>query len=503
MNAASIQARFESAEPFRGAVAADPPKIKASPFRWPDPAALPRRPWIFGRWLLRETVCAIVAPGGVGKSSFVASLLLALASGRQSVLGKTVWAGPKTVWYWNLEDGLAELEMQLTAASMFHRIGKTDCGEHGERIMLDSGPDGDGLCIAVENRDGFQIAIPMVEALVAELMARQIDVLVVDPFVSSHAVSENDNVAIDAVAKTWARIAMRASCAIVLVHHSKKLAGEKVTAEASRGASSLVSAARTTLVLNRMDVAEANKLGITEDHERRRIFSVQDDKANRAPAEEALWFRLASQDVGNSNGPDDPYGQEGDSVGVVTRWTPPDPFEGVSADHLYQVQMKVAEGEWKESSQAKNWVGRVVADIFGISADPTAKADRARINALLRTWFANGALVVVEQRDSERRESKKFVEVGTWSIEGAQPAKGWAGQGCAGGAPTAPRPTCPPLGAGVGRGGTETSTKVGQNRGGASPPRVVFPADNPAFRPILAPGGTGDEPIPGGFDDDL
>lgn len=498
MTAASLQRRFDAAEPFVGDPSSEPVRIKASPFRWPDPATLPRRPWIFGRWLLRETVCAIVAPGGVGKSSFVASMLLALASGRQSVLGKTVWAGPKTVWYWNLEDGLAELEMQLTAASMFHRIGKTDCGVEGERIMLDSGPDGDGLCIAVEDRDGYRIATPVVEALVAELIARKIDVLVVDPFVSSHAVSENDNVAIDAVAKTWAKIAMRASCAVVLVHHTKKLAGEKVTAEASRGASSLVSAARTTLVLNRMDTAEANRLGIAEDHERRRIFSVQDDKANRAPAEEALWFRLASQDVGNSNGPDDPFGESGDSVGVVTQWTPPDPFEGVSVDHLYRVQMKVAEGEWKESSQAKNWVGRAVADVFGISAETKDKADRARINAMLRTWIANGALVVVEQRDGDRRENKRFVEVGTWaSRDGAQPSQGWAGQGWAGGAPRAPRPTCPPLGAGVGRGGAAASTEVGQKSGGAPAMPVVFPANNPAFRPILAPGESEDDEVPG------
>ncbi|WP_267386173.1 AAA family ATPase [Sphingomonas sp. GC_Shp_3] len=490
MRAAIAQSRFDAAEPFVPKAAAEPVKITASPFRWPDHRSLPRRPWVWGRWLLLSTVSAIVAPGGVGKSSFVASMLLSLASGRQDILGKTVWAGPKRVWYWNLEDGLAELEMQLVAAAMFHRVTQEQCGD---RIYLDSGPEGAELRIAVEDRDGYRIAIPVVEALVAELLTRKIDVLVIDPFVSSHGVGENDNGAIDAVVKTWASIAKRAGCAIVLVHHSKKLGNDKVTAESSRGASALVSAARVTLVLNRMDVSEASRLGIAEDHERRRIFSVQDDKANRAPAEDAQWFRLASQDVANACGPDDPYGQDGDSVGVVTRWTPPDPFEGVSVDHLYRVQTVVASGEWKESSQAKNWVGRAVADVFGISADPTAKADRARINALLRTWFANGALVVVEQRDSDRREAKKFVQVGTWAVESAQPPQGWAGQGCAGGAPEAPSPTCPPLGAGVGRGGARASAKVGQNTGGAPAPRVVFPAGNPVFRPILAPGETGDD----------
>lgn len=492
MNAASFQQRFDSAEPFNGGPHAEPIAITASPFRWPDPHTLPRRPWVFGRWLLRSTVSAIVAPGGVGKSSFVASMILSLGSGQQ-VLGKTVWGGPKRVWYWNLEDGLAELEMQLIAASMLHRVGEADCAD---RLFLDSGPEGRGLCIADQGRDGHRIMAPVVDALVAELQSRRIDVLIVDPFVSSHAVSENDNVAIDAVAKTWARVAKLASCSVVLVHHSKKLAGEKVTAESSRGASALVSAARVTLVLNRMDQAEATKLGVADDRERRRLFTVQDDKANRAPAEDAIWFRLASQDVGNSTGPDDPWGEDGDSVGVVVPWTPPDPFDGVSVDHLYRVQVKVAEGEWKESSQASEWVGKAVADVFGLSADAKDKADRSRISALLRTWISNGALVVVERRDSVKRELKKFVEVGEWAISAPPPSSG-AGRGGASGAPTAPRPTCPPLGAGVGRGGAEASAQVGQKSGGAPARRVVFPANNSAFRPILAPGESLDDPVPG------
>ena len=129
----------------------------------------------------------------------------------------------------------------------------------GDRVFLDSGPAGAKLRIAVENREGFQIAIPVVDALLAELMKRQINVLVIDPVVSSHGVSENDNGAINAVVKTWARIAKRAGCSVVLVHHTKKLGGEKVTAEASRGAGSLIAAARVTLVFNRMDKDEAQR----------------------------------------------------------------------------------------------------------------------------------------------------------------------------------------------------------------------------------------------------
>jgi len=488
MNAAALQARYDGARPFNPASPSGQVRIEASPFRWPDHRTLPRRPWVWGRWLLLNTVTAIVAPGGVGKSSFVASMLLSLASARQDLLGKTVWNGAKRVWYWNLEDDLAELEMQLVAAAMFHGVSPETCGD---RLFLDSGLEGDGLCIALDMHEGVVIE-PVVEALVAELQRRKIDVLVIDPFVSSHGVSENDNGAIDKVVKTWARIAKRAGCSIVLVHHTKKLGTDKVTAEASRGASSLVSAARVTLVLNRMDKEEAKHFGIAKDRERKRLFTVQDDKANRAPAEDAEWFRLASQNVDNSTGADDPYGEEGDSVGVVTRWTPPDPFEGISTDHLLRVQRQIADGAWKESVLAKDWAGFAVANALGLDAGKGPDSDRARISQLLRTWVANGALVVVPRRDPVKRENKPYVEVGHWADQvGAPVAKTGAGQSGASGASEAPRPSCPPMGQ---RGG------AGDADGGTQPGR--FPAGNPAFKPILGPGETGDEPSLGWEDFD-
>ncbi|MEG3124423.1 AAA family ATPase [Sphingomonas sp. GB1N7] len=489
--AASLQKQYDAAEPFAGAPATEPVTIAASPFRWPDNRSLPRRPWVWGRWLLLGTVSAIVAPGGVGKSSFVASMLLSLASGRQEILGKTVWAGPKRVWYWNLEDGLAELEMQLVAASMFHGVGQDACAD---RIYLDSGPDGAELRIAVEDRNGYSIAVPVVEALVAELLARKIDVLIIDPFVSSHGVSENDNSAIDAVVKTWASIAKRAGCAIVLVHHSKKLGNEKVTAESSRGASALVSAARVTLVLNRMDKEESQRFGIAEDKERRRLFTVQDDKANRAPAEDAQWFRLASQNVNNCQGPDDPFGDEGDSVGVVTRWTPPDAFEGITVEHLRRVQQVVAAGEYKAHHTASDWVGNAVAEVLGVDAQD--KAHRARILKMIAAWEANGVLRIEERKD-QNRQIKKFMVVGKAADDvSATPAKGVASHTVAPSQESATLHPAPYRGVGVAN-AAQTETQVSQTKPAPVKSRtVVFPVDGPARSTrgmILAPGELGDD----------
>jgi 2,3-bisphosphoglycerate-independent phosphoglycerate mutase len=82
------------------------------------------------------------------------------------------------------------------------------------------------------------------------------------PHLSSHGVSENDNGAIDRVAKTWAKIAEETNCSIELVHHSRKTNGNEVTVEDSRGAVALLSAARSARVLNQMTKDEGERAGV-------------------------------------------------------------------------------------------------------------------------------------------------------------------------------------------------------------------------------------------------
>ncbi|MGJ3629806.1 hypothetical protein AB5I41_28780 [Sphingomonas sp. MMS24-JH45] len=250
---------------------------------------------------------------------------------------------------------------------------------------------------------------------------------------------------------------------------------ERVTAEASRGAVSLIAAARVTLVLNRMDKDEAKRFGIVEDKERRRLFTVQDDKANRAPAEDAQWYRLASQTVDNSTGRDDPFGEEGDSVGVVTRWSPPDAFENVTVDHLRAVQALVAGGSYKENHQAADWIGKAVAEVLRHQRRQGCQRRPREDQCAARTWFGTGALVVVEKRDPEKREMKKYVEVGILAEDGAPPPTGGAGRSRGKwGAESAP-PHLPPSGAGGGAGGAKASAQVGRGRTSA------YVAGNPAL----------------------
>lgn len=382
--------------------------FRATPFAWPDPASIPVRRWLFGHWLLRGEVTAVVAPGGVGKSTFTSGVALSLASGRE-FLDKALPEGALTAWLWNLEDDRDEMDRQIIAASLLHNVGPDDCES---RLYVDSGLD-QRLCTAIEDGAGFRLIEPVYERLKAEMEHRQIDVLIVDPFVSSHDIPENDNSKVDTVTKRWKRLASETKASIVLVHHTKKMSGREVKAEDSRGAVSLINTARSTLVLNQMTSEEAERFGIADKAEQRRLVRVDDDKPNRAPPEAAWWFRKTSVDLGNGDG----VHRAGDSVGAASSWSPPDPFDGLSTRDLYEVQCAISSAECAENVQAKDWAGIVVAEVLELSLD----TDKPRIKSLLRTWLMNNALKV-ERRKTANGRDKPYIIVGEWVDRATLPA---------------------------------------------------------------------------------
>lgn len=370
--------------------------VKATPFKWRPTKDIPKRQWLYGKHLLRRFVSLDVAAGGVGKSSLKIGEAIAMATGRD-FYDKGLPEGALTVWMWNLEDPHDEIERRIHATAQRFNV---DPDELGDRLYVDSGRD-QPLVMATEGPDGAMIVRPVVDALIEEMITRKIDVLQIDPFVSSHAVSENDNNAIDIVAREWNIVAERTGAAINLVHHVRKQNGAEATADSARGASSLIGKARSVLVYNRMTEDEAAKLNVPDD-ERFFYFRVDNDKANLAPPERGDWYRMNNEDLEN-----------GDSVGVACSWTPPDAFEGISPRHLYDVQRAVSQGDWRENPQTKDaWVGNVVAQVVGLDLDK--KHERKRAQTLLFSWVRSGALEVVEKEDSKRMK-RKFVVVGKWA----------------------------------------------------------------------------------------
>jgi AAA domain len=375
-----------------------PVKFTPTPFTWRDPSTFPRRQFVYGRHYARQFLSVTAAPTKVGKSSKSLVEAVAMASGRNLLGVEPV--RPMRVWYWNGEDPREEHERRVLAICLHYGIDRV---ELEKSLFLDSGRETE-IIIATQTRTGAVIAIPVEDALTAALIDGTFDALILDPAVSIHRISENDNVAIDAVFKTLGRIAGKADIAVEAVHHTRKLGGAAATIEDARGASAQTAAARNVQMLNRMTKEEAARAGIEDGKER--FYFRSDSDGNLSPPSATQWFHLKSVGLGNGScGLVD----DQDYVGVVIPWKWPNAFEGVTVTDLRKAQAAVAAGRWRESSQAKDWVGYPIAIAMGL--DATSKAHRTKITAMLKMWMANGMFIVVEGLDA-KRERRNFVEVG-------------------------------------------------------------------------------------------
>lgn len=379
-------------EPVRDAA-----PLKATAFTWRDEAEIPARQWLYGKHLLRKFVSVDVAAGGIGKSSVKIGEALAMASD-QALYGRAIHDGPLTVWLYNLEDPAEETERRLHATAKWFKVTPADVEN---RLYVDSGRD-QSCVIAYESPHGATIAAPVVAQIRSEIKSRGIDVLIIDPFVSSHEVSENDNAAIDKVAKEWGRIADDCNCSINLVHHVRKGNGAETNTDSARGAKSLTDAARSVIVYNRMTEDEAGLAGVPQD-QRNFYFRTQNDKANLSPPEKAEWFRMNNVELAN-----------GDQVGVACPWKWPELFDGISTAKAMAVQRAVADGKWRKDPRAANWVGHAAGPV--LSLDPNDESQRKKLQAILKEWLRNDVLREVEGED-EKRNPRAFVEVGKWITE--------------------------------------------------------------------------------------
>jgi hypothetical protein len=389
-------AMAEGAAKGNGAARAEQPMISASPFVWREPASIPPRQWLYAKHYIRRFVTCTVAPGGAGKTSLAITEVLAMATGK-TLLG-TAPSERAVVWLWNGEDPADELDRRITAAMIQHNIRPEDI----ERYLFRNTGRETPIILATQTRSGTVIARPIVDAVIEEIRRNQIDVLIIDPFVKSHKVSENDNTAIDMVASQWAEIADVTNCAVELLHHPRKTGAAEVTIEDSRGAGALIAASRSARVLNKMTRKEAEEIGIGAATAWRH-FRVDNGKASMTPPpERADWFKLVSVDLGN-----------GDNVGVATTWAYPNAFDGVTVGDLRAAQKKVSEGgPWRASIQAKEWVGRPIAEALRLNVND--EAAKKKIKRLLATWTENKMFAVVEG-EGRGRHKVQYVEVGTWA----------------------------------------------------------------------------------------
>ncbi len=308
---------------------------------------------------------------------------------------------PLRVWLWNGEDPRDELQRRIAAACLHHGVREE---EIDGRLFVDSGRD-TRLVIMREVRKEIIVAAPIVEGIVSEIIEKKIDVLIVDPFVTTHEVTENDNGAIARVAYQWSDIADRTGCAILLVHH----AGRRTAARSLRGFSGWHRSRRRG-----QDRARPEPYDYRRGRRVRRVAgrspvarALGDGKANLSRrSERGNWFRLVSVPLGNGSGNMD----FGDEVAVASEWRPPSRSARatLSAEQIAAVKAEVAHGEHRLDVRSPIWIGNAITAALDI--DPSVRGARRGVEAVIDRLITDGHLKVVKRLDAKRRE-KDFVEV--------------------------------------------------------------------------------------------
>lgn len=310
---------------------APPPPIAIA---WEDGShavMVPRRRWLVGSFAIRGQLTVLVAPPGAGKSTLGIALGVAVATGRGELVGETVHESVKA-WIWNNEDDRHELRRRLAAVMQHWRVTPADLRG---RLALNSGSERP-LVIARAGKDGVVQRLPDIDAIIEIVRAEGIGLLVVDPFVETHAVDENDNAQVKAVAALWREVARRCDCAVVLVHHTGKppaAAPDSWTGSlsASRGASSLAGVARIMRTLFGMSERDAERFGLQPD-ERHRWVRLDNAKANLSMASgQARWFERVSITIAN-----------GDEVGVLVPGDPAAAVEDCPVDPDLDARVEAA-----------------------------------------------------------------------------------------------------------------------------------------------------------------
>jgi AAA domain len=383
--------RREHAKPIGNSDSAVARLIRATPYRWIDEKDIPPRDFLHGSHHPRGYVVVDIATGGAGKTAFNLAEAIAMVAGR-NLLGQPPGEKLK-VWYWCLEDPLEELTRRIQA--ICHHYGITE-QELGGRLFVNGREQ--PLCITTAIRNAVEISPSIVEGFINEISECQIDLLIIDPFISCHEAPENDNNAQDKVAKAWGGIAVAAKCCVKLVHHIRKADMGDVSTASARGSKALTDAARSVRIFQSMNDADAPKAGVDNA---RRYFKVFIDKANMTPIRnKESWFQFINAELGN-----------GDFVGVVAPWEWPDAFAGISPDDTLRVQQAIDGHNFRESSQAANWVGHTIAAVLEIDLNGHG---RERVKELIKTWIKNNVLRIESIHDANARRKVPCIAVGKW-----------------------------------------------------------------------------------------
>ena len=257
--------------------------------------SIPKRQWLVDGLCLKAYITGLVAPGGTGKSSLALALGISVASNTDILqLGARQQANVLVI---NNEDSYDELRRRIAGITTQFGINPISLKD---RLFYESGYE--KKYMLSEMSDSGQKETAFASDLIKYMLEKEIGLLIVDPFVSTHNAPENDNTAMDQVMSIYRKIAAKTGAAITLIHHTRKQdtkGSSAGNADIARGASALKDAVRVVATLTPMSKAEAQKLTF-DDQKRSRHFRLDLAKQNFSPAcVNETWFRMESCLIGN------------------------------------------------------------------------------------------------------------------------------------------------------------------------------------------------------------
>jgi hypothetical protein len=343
----------------------------------------PPRPrgWLLGNIFARRFVSSLYGDGGAGKTSVRYAQYLSLAANR-ALTGEHVFQRSRVLIV-SLDDDNEELSRRIIAARQYYGISVDEVrgwlflATPGKRVgkLLEPGAHG-------------VVRGSLADALETVIIKRRLDLVALDPFVKTHAVSENDNKQIDAVAELLTDLAITHDIAVDIPHHTAKGPPDPGNPNRGRGAGAGKDAARLIYTLTTMSVEEAQAMGI-EEGLRRSLVRMDSGKVNIAPPlHQAKWFRLVGVPLNNATA----LYPNGDNVQVAEPWTPPDLWSNTDIDLLNRILSEIDAGlpdgnRYTHAAKAENRAAWKVV----VKHAPDKSEGQAR--EMIRTWIKNGVLV--------------------------------------------------------------------------------------------------------------
>lgn len=349
--------------------------VEQGPFRLPINWAtneflgnIPDREWLLGKFLVRRSVSSLVSPGGTGKTTLAMMIGVAVATGRDDILGFKVHERTRTL-IWNQEDDLDEMRRRLRAVMQFYEVSDSDMEIEGRPgVALASGVERP-LLLAKRGNSGTIVAGPDAHLLAEDLKNNGFGVVILDPLIELHQGNENDNGEMGAVGRVLRdNIAVAANCAALVNHHTRKppqasangFAGDM---DVGRGAGSLNGVYRVAATMFNVDQKTAKEYGIPED--KRHLYVRFDDaKANMSlKSSEPIIFRREGVRLPES---------VNDEVGVLA--LAPLSKKGRTSDTLLSDVLAFLEG--KTEAWVTDVADKLIGGSFYASDDPKLLAKR-------------------------------------------------------------------------------------------------------------------------------